>query len=179
MSVKKIVFVLGSHLPSPGAGWRRIEYFARYLSCKGFRVYILGSIFPAYVLSILRNNKRYRSSMHRKSYLIMNIQLYMRPIHASLRILNMVTALFLTFSIIALRPKVVIVSVPNIEQVWASYVGARLVGAKFIVDIRDPAEDYAIINSRRLTKRLCIFIKRFNFAIASLSFSTSFSSHFH
>jgi glycosyltransferase involved in cell wall biosynthesis len=64
-----------------------------------------------------------------------------------------------------IKPKIVIVSIPEIEQVFASYIGAKLVRAKFIADIRDPAEDYVIMNTKGLSRKLYELMKRLNFAI--------------
>jgi len=163
---KRVAFVLGFSLPFPGAGWRRIEYFARYLADRGFRVYVLGSITPSYILSMLRKRTETKNNQYgRKAYLILNVQPYIGLNHILARILNIVTGLILVLVLLILKPHIIVVSVPNIEQVLFSYIASRLVRAELIVDIRDPHEDYMIRYSKSLTQIFARFLKRLNFAV--------------
>jgi len=166
-SNRRIMFVLGFNLPFPGAGWRRIEYFSMYLARKGFSVYILGSITPSHILTLLKKQMRIRNGDQnkRKAYFVLNVQPYVESNHVLAKILNMITGLILIFTSLVLKPAVIIVSIPNVEQVLSSYVASRLVGAKLIVDIRDPHEDYIIKSSKDLTRIFAKFLKKLNFAI--------------
>jgi len=42
----RIFFFLGLPNPSPGAGWTRIGFFAKYFRNKGFTVHIFGVFSP-------------------------------------------------------------------------------------------------------------------------------------
>jgi colanic acid biosynthesis glycosyl transferase WcaI len=163
----RIVFILGFSLPFPGAGWRRVEYFAKYVSSRGFEVYILGAATLINLLFKLKRGKASYRILHGRQYSIMNIQPSIGLKHILARLFDLATTSIIAFTIILLKPRVVVVSVPSVEQVWASYIGAHLIGAKLVVDIRDPDEDQAILASKGLTKRLYMLVKRLNFAIYS------------
>jgi len=166
----RVVMVLGFSLPFPGAAWRRIEYFARYLASKGSTVYILGTITPTYLLqrliSKLRSFKRESCTKNSHTpYMVMNVQPYIGSRTSLAVIHNFISAVIIAFMIVLYSPHIVINSIPNIEQVWASYAGARAIGAKIIVDVRDPAEDYALRQAKGLAKVILRFIKKLNFII--------------
>ncbi|MEM4582993.1 MAG: glycosyltransferase [Desulfurococcaceae archaeon] len=55
-------------------------------------------------------------------------------------LLNVVLSFPLVFYIMHLRPKIILASVPEYSILIPSYVGARIVKAKLVVDIRDPPE---------------------------------------
>jgi len=163
---KRVAFVLGFNLPFPGAGWRRIDYLARYFTDRGFQVYVLGSITPSYILSMLRRKAKVKNSQYeRRTYLILNVQPYISSEHVLAGVLNMITGLFLFFVLLILKPHIIVVSVPNVEQVWSSYMASKLIDAKFIVDIRDPYEDYMVNYSKGLTLIFARFLKKLNFAV--------------
>jgi len=165
--ITRVLFVLGFRIPFPGAAWRRIEYFAKYLASKGMYVYIIGTITPTSILSKLKS-LMYGESKYKVgslSYAILNIQPYIGLKLWLISLFNVLTSILITLTILLLRPKIVVVSIPEIEQVFASYIGAKLVRAKFIADIRDPAEEHVLMNTKGLNRRFYELVKRLNFAI--------------
>ncbi|MEM2297843.1 MAG: glycosyltransferase [Ignisphaera sp.] len=55
-------------------------------------------------------------------------------------LINVVLSFPLVFYIMYFRPKIILASVPEYSILVPSYVGAKIVNAKLIVDIRDPPE---------------------------------------
>jgi len=162
-----IIFILGYPIPFPCAAWRRIEYFAKFLSSNGMSIYIVGTITHTLIRSKLKliTCKKREHEDKPLNCIILNVQPYIELKLWAVRILNMLSSLFLTSVIVLLKPKIVIVSVPKIEQVYSSYIGAKIIGAKFIVDIRDLAEDYDLSSSKGLSRKFHKLLKRLNFAI--------------
>lgn len=158
------MFVLWSRPSFPGAGWRRVEYFSRYFAGRGFSVYVLGSVPPSYML---RGGVEVQGGgqSERGVYSVLSIQPYMGLSRVPARALGIIVGLVLVLALLVLRPGVVVVSVPSAGQVLASYIASRLVGARLVVDIRDPHEDYIIMRSRGLARRLFKFLKKLNFVV--------------
>jgi glycosyltransferase involved in cell wall biosynthesis len=77
-------------------------------------------------------------------------------------LLNVALSLPLTLLILALRPKVVLVSVPDSYLVLASYLGCALTGARLVVDVRDPQEEIMVREYRKglsgLFSRACRWV---------------------
>jgi glycosyltransferase involved in cell wall biosynthesis len=55
--------------------------------------------------------------------------------------INFLLSLLLIFLILILRPRVIIISIPDSYLVLASYIGSVLTRAKIVIDIRDPQEE--------------------------------------
>jgi len=82
-------------------------------------VYIAGAITPTLVLSKLRlltcRKQGYRAKP--SNYTILNVQPYIGLKLWLTSIFNVITSLFITVTIPLLKPEIVIVSIPEIEQV--------------------------------------------------------------
>jgi len=82
-----------------------------------------------------------------EEYVVASLNVSSRGFAAYL--LNVALSLPLTVLILALRPKVVLVSVPDSYLVLASYLGCALTGARLIVDVRDPQEEIMVREYRK------------------------------
>ena len=168
MAKNKIMFILSFYIPFPGAAWRRIEYFINYLNNKKDvdKIYVLGALTPIFLFMSRVQKGSYLTKLRRnKKIKIINVYPYI-PLNIWLvRIVNIFISFTILLLIIILRPNVVIITVPDTEPLISSYIAARMINSKIIVDIRDPAEDFYIKTSRRFSRIINSFIKRIDFAI--------------
>jgi len=169
-----VMFILwGFSVPFPGAAWRRIDFFSRYLLRKGFNVFIVGSrsIGKSFLLhriktvkSIVKNAKA-KENLSSYDLPILNIPFRIsigaRPLNILLALIPLLT-LFLI-----LRPHVVLVSIPSNESVLATYIFGKILRFKVIVDIRDPVEElyYTYYAKGSVKKMIAKIIKKINYAI--------------
>lgn len=84
--------------------------------------------------------------------------------------LNAVVNFFTTFTVVVyimlLRPRVVILSTPDSYPIIWAYVASKIVGAKLIIDVRDPFEELIITRARSVTGRfLAKFIANVYYSI--------------
>ena len=139
----KILFVLGSPNPFPGAVWTRIGFFAKDWAKKGHSVEVLGAF--SYK-SLQRRGVRKSSGMK-----IFNLTFNMGLNHPLVFTLNsFISFIVSTLFLIARKPNAVIVSVPPGNIGLGTIMACKLVRAKCVVDYRDEWEDYTIslINSK-------------------------------
>jgi glycosyltransferase involved in cell wall biosynthesis len=139
-----ILFVC-SHLGGAGAAYRRIEYFMKYLRARGVRVACIG------VLHVTRHGITKSSK-----------ECYSAPLAISSRSLavlpiNFLLPFLLVLLILILRPRVIIISIPDSYLVLASYIGGVLARSKVVIDVRDPQEE---IMSSTYRKGLSGFIAK-------------------
>jgi glycosyltransferase involved in cell wall biosynthesis len=59
-------------------------------------------------------------------------------------LLNPILSFVITLVILIIRPKVVVISIPDPFPVLASYLGCSITRSKFIIDVRDPQEEIMI-----------------------------------
>jgi len=133
----KVLFVLGSANPFPGAGWTRIGFLAEKWSKKGHMVEVLGSF--TYKSFSRRGAKKLGSVS------IFNLCFSMELLHPLAFVLNALVASAVSIPLLILRrPDAVIVSVPSGDIGLGALMACRMTGAKYIVDYRDEWEDYAM-----------------------------------
>ncbi|HEY7227751.1 MAG TPA: glycosyltransferase family 4 protein [Nitrososphaeraceae archaeon] len=141
--------------PFPGASWVRTEFFAQYFKNKGNTVAISGSF------SLKTLGKA--GSRTLDGLKILNITpIIMAPNLLSL-VFNITSSfIFSTVSLILLRPKIVIISVPNGETGLGSYIATRLLRIrKVVIDYRDEWEDHVINRiSPGIYKKSYLYLKR-------------------
>jgi hypothetical protein len=143
-----------SHLGRTEAAYRRIEYFMEYLRARGVRVGCIG------VAHITRHGITKPSEECYSALLaISSRSLAVLPI-------NFLLSFLLILLILILRPRIIIISIPDSYLVLASYIGGALTRAKIVIDIRDPQEE---IMSSTYRKGLSGFIakvyKYINYAV--------------
>jgi len=139
----KILFILGSPNPSPGAAWTRIGFFAEAWSRKGHLVDVLGTF--SYK-SLWKRGMRKTGRVN-----IFNIVFNIGLNHPLIFTLNSIVSVMVsTLFLLAKKPDVTVVSVPSGNVGFGALMACKLLKAKCIVDYRDEWEDYAIssINSR-------------------------------
>jgi hypothetical protein len=111
------------------APYRRLKYFIEYLRSKGLSASCGGFIqFTVYGFKKLPRGCYPLSVAFSSRFTLLNL------------VINTILSFFAIILIIMLRPKIIVVSVPDVYTVLPCYVAASLVDAKFIVDVRDPQE---------------------------------------
>jgi len=131
-----ILFIC-NYLGESEAGYRRVKYFLEYLRSRGLRTRCIGVIhLTSY--GIVRTSK----------------ECYQVPLSVSSSSLAFLPVNFiLSFSIIPLifilKPRIMVVSIPDSHLLLASYVGSLLVRSRMIIDIRDPQEKLMLISYKK------------------------------
>jgi len=151
----KIVIVSTFHLPMPGAVWRRLSYFAEYLSLKGWKVFVLGAFSPT--RELLRLPIRLALVKRSGKYALFNFQLRLDLPGWPFLTANILGSLPVLVVALVLRPDVLWVSIPWHDVLPMAYAAAKLSGSKLIIDVRDPLE-YWLHVSRGLSRRLYSFL---------------------
>ncbi len=123
------VLVICTYFLRGTAAYRRIGYFIDFLSknnvslaCVGFKMLSSHGF-----LKPINRCSTYALPLISSRFLLVNL-------------VNVVLSIPLVFYIMYFRPKIVLVSVPEYSILIPSFIGARIVHAKLIVDIRDPPE---------------------------------------
>jgi colanic acid biosynthesis glycosyl transferase WcaI len=92
--------------------------------------------------------------------------LYISSKNFFVKLLNIILSFPVAFIIILLKPKVVLVSIPDASLVLSSYIGCKLANSKLIIDIRDPQEELMIHTYRNgLTGFISKIYKQVNYSI--------------
>jgi glycosyltransferase involved in cell wall biosynthesis len=148
------VLFICNNLGETGAPYRRIGYFLKYFRSRGLKTICIGFIY------LTRHGiaKPFEGC-------------YSVPLGASLRSLavlplNFLLSFLLIPLILILRPRVIIISIPDSYLVLASYIGGSLVRSKIIIDIRDPQEEImSSIYKKGLSSFIVKVYKRINYSI--------------
>ena len=150
----KIIFTLGYPAPFAGAGWRRVSYFASYLSKKGHITAVLSGM----NLSSLGKAKRVDTGEIQVYNLLPTI-LLIRPLAGYLNVL--LSFLFSLILIPLLRPDIIVHSVPPGEPALGVFMACKLLRKKVVFDYRDEWEDCSIQATKSwLLKTVPRLIKR-------------------
>ena len=159
----KILIISPYSVPFPGAPWRRIEYFANFLSDRGGYVIVIGAItLRRDLLKILKDAKKYYK------FRIFNFFFYINLLNWLAIILNLLGSFPLVIIILILKPEIILVSIPYLELLPITFLAAKLINSRFIVDIRDPLE-YWVYWSTSLTRKFYSLINLINYAVLSKS----------
>jgi len=143
--------IVGTHVNElGGAAFRRIHFFIKYLARNGINSMCLG--FPTITINgVMKPNKRCLSApvplAGTRSTLVSSI-------------VNTVLSLFLVPYLLVLKPKVVVLSVPDYYLLIPIYLASKLMGAKLVIDFRDPQEEVCIRSSALCGKLDKLFVKR-------------------
>lgn len=157
----KVIIISGYDFPFAGAPWRRIEYFARFISKRNMKVYVLGTLFFSRYLSLML--RRAKRTIH-DTLVILNLQWRINYSNWFIEIFNILGTIPALFASLALRPKIVFVSLPHLEQLPIMYIAARLVNARLIVDVRDPLE-YWLNWTKGFTRKFFALVIMINYSI--------------
>jgi len=139
-----ILFIC-SHLGRIEAAYKRIEYFMKYLRASGVRVACIGVTHITSHGIVKPSEECYSVSLA-----ISSRSLAILPI-------NFLLSFLFIILILILRPKVIMISIPDSYLILASYIGGVLVRSKIVIDIRDPQEE---IMSFKYRKGLSDFITK-------------------
>jgi len=151
--------VVCTHLNDKEAAFRRIYFFTKYLARNSLNSLCLG--FP-----IITINRVIKPSKH---CLRAPIPLVSTRSTLISSIINFMLSLFLVPYLLVLKPKIIILSIPDYYPLIPIYLASKLMEAKLVIDFRDPQEEVCI-HSSVLCGRLDKFfvknvIKRVNYAI--------------
>jgi len=133
----RILFFLGFANPFPGAGWTRIAFFAKLFKDRGYDVAVVGIFSPKSL-----DMAGFKSWKGVPTY----------NVNPTFWVESMFSLLFNIFSSIivapliflALRPKVVVISLPSGEPSVGAYLTSKFAHGKVVFDVRDEWEDYVI-----------------------------------
>jgi len=156
----KIAFVIGLQVPFEGAAWRRIGFFARYLSLKKFNVYIISPRVLYIACSVVRSrNSEVRGESLSKIITVpLKLHICKSPFLTS--IFEIVNSLLLGIVLCLIKPEVIILSVPPYRYLIGTYLASRLSRAKLIVDLRDPIDISYVKYIKRKGLRILIQVVR-------------------
>lgn len=134
----RILFFLYLPNPFPSAAWIRIEFFAQYFKSIGKEVTVSG-VFSLKSLSKAGGKKLNGVRILNITPIIMTTNLFSLTF-------NILSSFFSSLiSLMLLRPQLVVISVPNGETAFASYIAAKLFRTKkVVIDYRDEWEDHNI-----------------------------------
>jgi len=134
------VLFICNYLGEFEAGYRRVKYFFEYLRSKGLRTRCIGVIhLTSY--GIIRPSKE----CYEVPLSVSSSNLAFLPIN----FINYVLSFSIIPLILILKPRVVVVSIPDSHILLASYIGSLMVGSRIIVDIRDPQEKLILISYKK------------------------------
>lgn len=150
ISSLKILFVLLTPIPYPGAAWNRIEYFANHMKNLNFKISIAG----AFSLKTIDQ----AGSTELNGIRISNFVPIIMTAGLLSNLFNILSSFIFGFVILLLtRPDIVVMSVPASGNSLGFYSIAQLFRCKIITDYRDEWEDFLYnLSSSRLSK---IFFK--------------------
>jgi glycosyltransferase involved in cell wall biosynthesis len=168
-----VVFLIQSPVPLKGAPAQRIRVFCRHLMREGYEVYVLGGQNLGEVLASrlgvsLAEKIEAKRSEHTTVCLEINASFYLLlriPYISTL--INLVLAFFNTIYLLIKKPRFIIVTVPPSDLVLATYIAARLIRSRYIIDVRDPYEEIQLYysSSSKLGYRILKFLRGLNYAI--------------
>jgi glycosyltransferase involved in cell wall biosynthesis len=133
----RILFFLGSANPFPGAGWTRIGFFAEHLKNRGYDVVVVGIFSPKSLR--MAGFKRWKGI---PIYNVIPTSWVESILSLAFNVLSSMILAPIIF--LALRPRIVIISLPNGEPSVGAYFASKFAHAKVIFDVRDEWEDYVI-----------------------------------
>jgi len=143
----RVAFVLGLPNPAPGAAWTRIASFARRLRAEGHRADVVGVVTPKHL-----DRAGVRAT---EAATVVNLCPAVHAPGAIAWLFNLAASLVvLPLVLVALRPDVVVVSVPSGAPIVGGVLGARVVQARVVVDYRDEWEAYAAAGERSFGRRV-------------------------
>ncbi|MGC9123881.1 MAG: glycosyltransferase [Thermoplasmata archaeon] len=149
------ILIIGTHLKSADAAYRRISYIKLFFERNKFVADCIGPIKIEY------GNVSRPSSICKPGFVAFETyNLLFQIINIFLAFIPMITYIMLR------KPNVLIISVPDPYLVLPAYIASRIYKSKVIIDIRDPAEDYLIkISKSHLAKILAKILKTINYSI--------------
>jgi len=157
MSIEAVI--ISTYLNDREAAFRRIYFFTKYLTRNGLNSMCLG--FPVITINgIMKPSKR----CLRAPVPLVGTRFPLISI-----IVNTILSLFLVPYLLVLKPSVIVLSVPDYYPLISVYLASKLMGAKLVIDFRDPLEEVCIRSlvicrkvEKFVTKKV---IKRVNYAI--------------
>jgi len=125
------VVVISTHWEI-GAAYMRQSYLMSYLKARGYNVPCIGFI----TLPVRRN-------VHECINLPLRISTRNEVINAIVNTFILFPSLIVT--LLLLRPRIIIVSLPDADPVMATYFASIIGNMKLIIDVRDPQEENMIL----------------------------------
>jgi glycosyltransferase involved in cell wall biosynthesis len=161
ISRPKIMIVSTFYLPMPGAVWRRLSYFAEYLSSRDFQVFVLGAFSPTREMIRLPIRLTVKRS---GTYQLFNFQLRVNMLGWHFLIPNILGSLSVLIVALIRRPNVLLVSLPAHDVLPIAYVAAKLSRSKLVIDVRDPLE-YLLHASKGFSRRLYSLLIKLDYVL--------------
>ena len=133
------VLLVSTHWNPTEAAYRRLLYFVQYLVSRGLAVSCAG-------FTQISRARRMILKPDKQCY---NISLFIssRPTIIT-TLLNIILSFPLILYLIIVRPRVVLISIPDSHPVIFAQIGAKIIGAKVIIDVRDSQEEILISSAK-------------------------------
>lgn len=129
--MKKLIdiLVINTSLSRGTAAYRRISYFVSFLARNNMNLICIG-------FKLITNSGVRKPINECLTYIVPLIS------SASLwtKVVNIMLSFPLLLFIIFLKPKIILISVPDYSVLIPSYIGAKIINAKLVIDMRDPPE---------------------------------------
>lgn len=142
--------IVSTHLNDKEAAFRRVYFFTKYLVRNGLNSVCLG--FP-----IITVNRVVKPSKH---CLRTPVPLVSTRSTLVSSIVNTVLGLFSVPYLLVLKPRVIVLSIPDYYPLIPVYLASKLIGAKLVIDFRDPQEEVCLHSSVLCGKLDKLFVKR-------------------
>jgi len=138
-----------------GAAYRRLDYFIKYLRSKQLKVCCASSVHITSLGLVKPSRECYGIPF------VVSTRNY-----ATNLLVNTILSFVMTLVILILRPKVVIVSIPDSYLVTANYLGCVLTRSRLIIDVRDPQEEIMVYIYRKgFSHLIARLLRRINYSI--------------
>jgi glycosyltransferase involved in cell wall biosynthesis len=131
---------MGFTCPFPGAGWRRIFYFAKYFEKMGYNCRILSCFSPS--------SFNVKKVVREEGISIYNMIPYIPVNNPFLLFINNFFALVASFPFFILfRPSSIIISIPPVDQLLPVLMLSKIMRCELVIDYRDEFEEYLIMHT--------------------------------
>jgi len=152
------VLIICTYVNEKMAAFRRVNFFVKYLTKRGFSTVCLG--FP--LLGINGVVKPSKQCLKIPVLLIDTKSTF-------IEVINIILSFFLIPYLIVMKPKVIVLSIPRYSPLIPVYLASRLLRMKLVIDVRDPVEEVHLLSSAfsNWFEKLLMkwVIRKFNYAL--------------
>lgn len=147
------VLIVCTHFSKHEAAYRRLSYFEKFLRERGLDVRVVSFI------KVTRNGIYSPSEEGYRTPLVIG------SANLAINLINFFITFTVAIYILLLKPKIVVLSIPDhYPIIWISMF-SKVVGAKLIIDVRDPQEEILISNSRGIERSLAKILAKICYSL--------------
>jgi len=153
------ILIISTHLNEKEAAFRRLSYFTNFLRRRGYDTMCLG-------FRTLTNN-----GIVNPSGICINSKVFLLSTRfiSLILFINTLLSFYIIPYVLVLKPRIILLSVPDSFPLIPAYIASKIIKAKFIVDVRDPTEEICL-NSPSFCRKIdrLLFghiIRKINYAL--------------